>query len=256
MHRTLKALFLVTPLALGAQQTDATYQKALAYFEQRNYDACLTAIRPAIKESDENTDARVLAAHCHAGKKNYADAVAHLRAVAEEAPERTDIKEDIVALLIEQGKFRDARRAGYRFSEELKDSEKPVPASLTLLVARAELGYGKPQNALTLARDVKKSDDATVKYGGLITETRALIALGNFSEADIALSFAESMRESDLHPLLRAMIEESKWIQQKYPKDQRAQIVAAYEKLARSEDATIRAAVQKNIERVKAAKAN
>ena len=64
------------------------------------------------------------------------------------------------------------------------------------------------------------------------------------------------MRESDLHPLLRAMIEESKWIQQKYPEDQRAQIVAAYEKLARSEDATIRAAVQKNIERVKAAKAN
>ncbi len=256
MHRTLTAIFLAAPLALSAQQVDATYQKALAYFEQRNYDACLTAIRAAIKESEASTDARILAAHCHTGKKNYADAVAHLRAVAEEAPERTDVKEDIVALLIEQGKFRDARRAGYRFSAELKDNQKPVPASLTLLIARAELGYGKPQNALVLAREAKKSDDATVKYGGLITETRALIALGNFSEADIALSFAESMRESDLHPLLRAMMEESKWRQQKYPEEQRAAIVAAYEKLARSEDAAIREAVQKNIERVKAAKGN
>ncbi len=256
MHRTLTALFMAAPLALAAQQTDAAYQKALAYFEQRNYDACLTAIRPAIKESEENGDARVLAAHCHVGKKNYADAVAHLRAVAEELPERVDVKEDIVALLIEQGKFRDARRAGYRFSEELKDAEKVVPASLTLLVARAELGYGKPQNALALARDAKQSDDAAVKYGGVITETRALIALGNFAEADIALSFAESMRESDLHALLRALIEESKWMQQKYPEDQRASVVAAYEKLARSEDAAIRSAVQKNIERVKAAKAN
>lgn len=258
MHRTLTALSMVATLALAAQQaaSESAYQKALAYFEQRNYEACLKAIRGAINESEESSDARVLAAHCHVGRKNYADAVAHLRAVAEAMPERTDVKEDIVALLIEQGKFRDARRAGYRFSEELRDSEKPVPASLTLLVARAELGYGKPQNALALARDAKKSDDASVKYGGLITETRALIALGNLSEADIALSFAESMRESDLHLLLRAMIEESRWIQQKYPEAQRAAVIAAYEKLARSPDETVRAAVLKNIERVRAARAN
>jgi len=256
MHRTLKALLLAAPLTLAAQKTDAAYQKALAYFEQHNYEACLAAIRPVIKESDGNADARILAAHCHAGKKNYADAVAHLRAVAEELPENVDVKEDIVALLLEQGKFREARRAGYRFSEELKDADKAVPPSLTLLIARAELGYGKPQNALVLAREAKKSADAGVKYGGLITETRALIALGNFSEADIALSFAESMRQSDLHALLRALLEECKWMQQKYPEDQRAAVVAAYEKLSRSEDAAIRLAVQKNIERVKAAKPN
>jgi tetratricopeptide (TPR) repeat protein len=256
MHRIIKVLLLAALLPLAAERKDLAYQKALTYFEQHNYEACLTAIRPAIKDSPGSSDARILAAHCHAGQKNYADAVAHLRAVAEEQPERLDVKEDIVALLLEQGKFREARRAGYRFSEELKDADKAVPPTLTLLIARAELGYGKPQNALVLAREAKKSNDAEVKYGGLITETRALIALGNFSEADIALSFAESMRKSDLHGMLRALLEECKWMQQNYPEDQRAHIVAAYEALTRSENPTLRAAAEKNLERVKTAKAN
>lgn len=252
MRRTLVVVLLGLRPAIA--QTNAAYQKALAYFEQRNFDACLSAIRPAIK--DGAIDARILAAHCHAAKKNYADALAHLQAVAAGTTGRTDVREDIVALFIEQGKFREARRAGYRFSEELKDAEKDVPASLTLLIAKAELGYGKPQNALALAREAKKSDDAEIKYGGVLTETRALIALGNFAEADIALSFAESMRNSDLHALLRAMIEEARWAQQKFPEESRAAVIAAYEKLFRSEDLAIRAAAQKNMERVKTVKAN
>lgn len=258
--RAASFFFLFTTLsALAAQKpaSDSAYEKALAYFEQRNFDACITAIKPAIKDSAEQSQAqlRVLAAHCHTGKKSYSDAVAHLRVVAEEFPEQAGVREDIVSLLIAQGKYREARKLGYRYSEELKDAEKPVPPALTLLVARAELGAGKPTNALSLARDAKKSDDANTKYGGLITETRALIALGNFSEADIALSYAESMRESELHALLRANIAELQWVQQKFPEDKRADIVAAYEKLARSENTEIRAAVQKNIERVKSAKA-
>lgn len=253
MRRTRVILFLGLTLPAIAQ-VSGSYQRALTYFEQRNFDACLSAIRTEIK--DGGTDARILAAHCHAGKRNYADAVLHLQAAAADAPERTDIKEDIVALLLEQGKFREARRAGYRFREELREAEKEVPAALTLLIAKAELGYGKPQSALILAREAKKSNDVEVKYGGVLTETRALIALGNFAEADIALSFAESMRSADLHALLRAMIEEAKWAQQKFPEEARAAVIAAYEKLSRSEDAAIRAAAQKNIERVKTVKAN
>ena len=64
------------------------------------------------------------------------------------------------------------------------------------------------------------------------------------------------MRESEVHALLRANISELTWAQQKFPEDKRAEIVALYEKIARSENADIKAAAQKNLERVKTAKAS
>ncbi|MBN8221789.1 MAG: hypothetical protein J0L53_12755, partial [Spirochaetes bacterium] len=66
----------------------------------------------------------------------------------------------------------------------------------------------------------------------------------------------ESMRESELHALLRANIAELQWAQQKFPEDKRAEIVALYEKISRSENAEIRAAALKNLERVKTVKAS
>jgi Tfp pilus assembly protein PilF len=257
MRTALKILLLTATVAASAQKAapESAYEKALAYFEQKNYDACITAIRPAIKDAEGKPELRVLVAHCHAGKKNFADAVAHLRIVADENEARTDVREDIVALLLAQGKYREARKVGYRYAEAIKEDGKPVPAALTLNVARAELGYGKPSAALSLAREAKQSDNAEIKYGGLITETRALIALGNLAEADIALSYAESMREADVHAMLRANIAELQWAQQKFPEDKRADVVAAYEKLGRSENPEIKTAATRNLERVKAMKA-
>jgi len=257
MRSALKILILAAIAPAFAQKSAAepAYEKALAYFEQKNYDACIAAIRPAIKDAEGKPELRILVAHCHAGKKNYADAVAHLRIVAEENEGRTDVREDIVTLLLAQGKYREARKAGYRYAEAIKEDGKPVPAALTLSVARAELGYGKPSAALSLAREAKQSENAEIKYGGLITETRALIALGNLAEADIALSFAESMREAELHAMLRANIAELQWAQQKFPEDKRADVVASYEKLGRSDNAEIKAAATRNLERVKAIKA-
>jgi Tfp pilus assembly protein PilF len=257
MRTALKVLMITATFAASAQKVapESAYEKALAYFEQKNFDACITAIRPAIKDAEGKPELRVLVAHCHAGKKNYADAVAHLRIVAEENESRTDVREDIVALLLAQGKYREARKAGYRYAEAIKEDGKPVPAALTLNVARAELGYGKPSAALSLAREAKQSDNADIKYGGLITETRALIALGNLAEADIALSYAESMRDADVHAMLRANIAELQWAQQKFPEDKRADVVAAYEKLGRSENLEIKTAAARNLERVKAIKA-
>ncbi len=257
MRTALKLLLLAALQPVLAQKSapEPAYEKALAYFEQKNYDACITAIRPAIKDAEGKPELRILVAHCHAGKKNYADAVAHLRIVADENETRSDVREDILSLLIAQGKYREARKTGYRYAEAIKDDGKTVPASLTLHVARAELGYGKPSAALGLAREAKQSDNSDIKYGGLITETRALIALGNLAEADIALSFAESMRDSEVHAMLRATIAELQWAQQKFPEDKRADIVAGYEKLSRSENPEIKAAASKNLERVKTAKA-
>lgn len=260
MRTALKILFFAVIFPALAQKTapDSAYEKALAYFEQKNYDACITAIRPAIKDpstSSGQAELRILVAHCHAGKKNYADAVAHLRIVAEENETRTDVREDILSLLIAQGKYREARRAGYHYAEALKDNGKAVPASLTLQVAQAELGYGKPSAALSLAREAKQSENSEIKYGGLIAETRALIALGNLAEADIALSYAEAMHDSEVHGMLRANISEVQWAQQKFPEDKRADVVASYEKLSRSENIDIKTAAGKNLERVKAVKA-
>lgn len=252
--RRFKYIFVIlASSAVLAQKNDPVYEKALAYFEQKNYDACLTAIRPAIKD-DAKPELRILTAHCHSGKKNYADAVAHLKVVAEETPDYAGVKEDIVTMLFAQGKYREARKAGYRYIEALKDDGKKVPAELYLGTARAELAYGKPSAALELAREGKQGSNANTKYQSLITETRALIALGNFSEADIALSFAESMRNSELHALLRANLAELTWAQQKFPEDKRAEIVALYEKISRSENAEIKNAAAKNLERVKTAK--
>ncbi len=266
MRAVMCTLFIVPVLALAAQKADAekkegktgdaAYERALAYYEQKNYDACLTAVRPAIKDSGTKPELRILAAHCHAAKKNYSDAVYHLRAVAEETPERPGLREDIIGLLFASGRYKEARKAGYSFIEDLKDADKPVPQQLSLLVARAELAYGNAAQALTLARDAKQSADNAVKYLGLITETRALIALANFDEADISLSYAESMRDSELHALLRANIAEMQWAKNKFPEDKRADIVALYEKITRSQNNELRNAAQKNIERVKAAKAS
>lgn len=265
MRAAMCTLFIMPILALSAQKADAekkeaktgdaAYERALAYYEQKNYDACLTAVRPAIKDSGTKPELRILAAHCHAAKKNYSDAVYHLRAVAEETPERPGLREDIIGLLFASGRYKEARKAGYSFIEDLKDADKPVPQQLSLLVARAELAYGNAAQALALARDAKQSADSAVKYLGLITETRALIALANFDEADISLSYAESMRDSELHALLRANIAELQWAKNKFPEDKRADIVALYEKITRSQNNELRAAAQKNVERVKAAKA-
>jgi tetratricopeptide (TPR) repeat protein len=257
MRTALKTLFFAALVPVLAQKAapDSAYEKALAYYEQENYDACITAIRPAIKDAEGKPDLRILVAHCHAGKKNYADAIAHLRIVAEENESRTDVREDILSLLIAQGKYREARRAGYRYAEAIKDNGKAVPPSLTLHVAQAELGYGKPSAALSLAREAKQSENSDIKYGGIIAETRALIALGNLAEADIALSYAEAMRDSELHNMLRANISEVQWAQQKFPEDKRADVVAGYEKLSRSENIEIKTAAGKNLERVKAVKA-
>lgn len=255
--RCLLLIITTLPLTtLAAQKSDgkAAYERALAYYEQKNYDSCLIAIKPAIKDKGSDAELRVLAAHCHAAKKNYADAVAHLRAVAEDNADRPGLREDIVALLFAQGRYKEARKAGYTFIEELKDADKPVSAQLSLNLARAELASGNAAAALSLARDAKQSADAQTKYQGLITETRALIALANLTEADIALSFAESMREAELHALLRATIAELTWAKDKFPEDKRAEIVAQYERLSRSENTEIRTAAQKNVERVKTAK--
>lgn len=73
------------------------------------------------------------------------------------------MREDIVALLLAQGKYREARKVGYRYAEAIKEDGKPVPAALTLNVARAELGYGKPSAALSLAREAKQSDNAEIR---------------------------------------------------------------------------------------------
>ncbi len=256
MRPTTLLAALLSAAGLFAAESTAQYQKALAYYEQKNFDACITALKPAIKEAGENADLRILAAHCHSGKKNYADAIYHLKAVASESPERASVRADIVNLLFQQGRYREGRNSGYKFIEAFKDEDKPVPAELALATAKACLAYGKVSEALTLARDAKASADSNIKYSGLITETRALIATANLTEADISLSYAESMRDSELHTLLRANIAELAWAQQKFPEDKRAEIVALYEKVARSDNAEIRAAAQKNLERVKAAKAS
>lgn len=255
-------IFLIVPLAAASAQKsseakpgDAAYERALAYYEQKNYDACLTAIRPAIKDNGTKAELRILAAHCHVAKKNYSDAVYHLRALAEENADYPGLREDIIGLLNAQGRYKEARKAGYSFIDDLKEADKTVPAALSLAVARAELGYGNAGQALHLAREAKQSADSNTKYLGLITETRALIALANLQEADIALSFAESMRESELHALLRANIAELSWARDKFPEDKRADLVAQYEKITRSQNNEIRTAAQKNLERVKAVKA-
>jgi tellurite resistance protein len=257
MHSTKFLLLTVAFAGLSAQASpeDAAYEKALAYYEQKNYDACLTALRPVIKEKDSKPDLRILVAHCHAAKKNYADAVAHLRIVTEEFPDQAGVREDILALLNADGRYRDARKIGYRYMSALKKQDKPASPALLLATARAELGYGHASAALDLAREAKQSDDANIKYGSIIAETRALIALSNFSEADISLSYAEAMRQSELHALLRANIAELTWAQEKFPEQKRADIVALYEKLSRSQNAEIKLAADRNIERVKAAKA-
>lgn len=253
MRRFIPGFLIVAASVTFAQKADPVYEKALAYFEQRNYDACITAIRPAIKD-DAKPELRILTAHCHSGKKNYADAVAHLKVVAEEAPDYTGVKEDIVTMLFAQGKYRDARKAGYRYIEALKDDGKSIPAELYLATARAELAYGKPSAALELARAAKQGTNQQTKYQSLITEARALMALGNFSEADISLSYAESMRNSELHALLRANMAELTWAQQKFPEDKRAEIVALYEKISRSDNVEVKSAAAKNLERVKTLK--
>lgn len=254
MRRFICGLLVLAVSAAFAQKTDPIYEKALAYFEQKNYDACITAIRPAIKDGAK-PELRILTAHCHSGKKNYADAVAHLKVVAEEFPDYAGVKEDIVAMLFAQGKYREARKAGYRYIEALKEDGKSIPAELYLATARAELAYGKPSAALELAREAKQGTNANTKYQSLITEARSLLALGNFSEADISLSYAESMRNSELHALLRANIAELTWAQQKFPEDKRADIVALYEKISRSDNAELKAAAARNLERVKTVKA-
>lgn len=256
--RLVSPVLLLLPVwAVFAQKSgEAAYQKALAYYEQKNYDACVTALKPAIKEGNDTADLRILAAHCHTARKTYSDAIYHLKAVLEDAPERTGVRSDIVALLFQQARYREARNAGYKYIEAFKDEDKPVPHELSLWTAKACLAHGKVSEALTLARDAKQSSDANTKYSGLITETRALIASANLTEADISLSFAESMRESELHALLRANIAELQWAQQKFPEDKRAEIVALYEKISRSENAEIKAAALKNLERVKTVKAS
>jgi thioredoxin-like negative regulator of GroEL len=107
MRTALKILLLTATVAASAQKAapESAYEKALAYFEQKNYDACITAIRPAIKDAEGKPELRVLVAHCHAGKKNFADAVAHLRIVADENEARTDVREDIVAAAARAGQI-------------------------------------------------------------------------------------------------------------------------------------------------------
>lgn len=254
--RSLYCLLALACVTVLTAQKNGAYEKALAYFEQKNYDACVTALKPAIKESSDQADMRILAAHCHTARKSYADAIYHLKAALEENSSRTSIRTDIVNLYFQSGRYREARNVGYKYIEAFKDEDKQVPAELALATARGCLAYGKVSEALALARDAKQSADANTKYLGLITETRALIASANLTEADISLSFAESMRDSELHGLLRANIAELAWAQQKFPEDKRAEIVALYEKAVRSENAEVRAAAQKNLERVKAAKAS
>lgn len=248
--------FALASLTASLSAESSAYEKALAHYERKNFDACVTALKSAIKDAGEAADMRILAAHCHTARKSYADAIYHLKAVLKDAPERTGIRTDIVNLLFQSGKYREGRNSGYKYIEAFKDEDKVPPAELALATAKNCLAYGKVSEALALARDAKQSSDANTKYSGLITETRALIAQANLTEADISLSFAESMRENEVHALLRANIAELTWAQQKFPEDKRAEIVALYEKITRSENSEIKAAAQKNLERVKNAKAS
>jgi len=247
-------VFFLFPLFAQKKGTDSAYTRAFAYAEQKNFDACLSALRPAIKDKEADKEMRLLAAHCHTAKKNYLEAVSHLRFVVKEHPETAGIREDIVALLLRAERVREARNAAYRFAESFKDDGAAIPHRLLLVMAWGDIAYGKPTDALAHARAAKQSPDNAIKYESIVVETRALIALGHLSEADIALSFAESMQNSEAHAMLRANIAEISWAGQKFPEEKRAEIIAGYEKLSRSENAEIKAAALKNIERVKAAK--
>jgi tetratricopeptide (TPR) repeat protein len=249
---------LTATVAASAQKAapESAYEKALAYFEQRTMTRASPRFGPAIKDAEGKPELRVLVAHCHAGKKNYADAVAHLRIVAEENEARIDVREDIVALLLAQGKYREARKVRLSLCRGHQRRRQTCTrcAHAQCRTRRTRL-WQTFSGAQPCTREAKQSDNADIKYGGLITETRALIALGNLAEADIALSYAESMRDADVHAMLRANIAELQWAQQKFPEDKRADVVAAYEKLGRSENPEIKTAATRNLERVKAMKA-
>lgn len=250
----LFVVFLAPPLIFSQEaRLGEGYAKALAYYEQGDFDACLNALKSAIDDSVKKPDLRILAAHCHAAKKNYREAAQHLHAVIENFPNEAGVKEDLVQLLVAQGKYRQARKVALEYKDELEENEKAVPENLFLLLAKAALGSGKPSEALSYARQAKQSADDVIKYGGVLTETRSLIALGHFDEAEIGLSYAKSMRSTNETELLHALLQEARWRKDNAPDESRAEIAALYEKLRHSKDDAVRQAATQNLKRVQSA---
>lgn len=243
--------FIAFPL-IHAQEArlGENYATALAYYEQGNFDACLNALKNAIDDSVKKPDLRILAAHCHAAKKNYREAAQHLQAVLERHPNEAGVKEDLIQLLIAQDKYRQARKVALEYKDELEENEKTFPENLSLLLAKAALGSGKPSEALSYARQAKQSTNDAIKYGGVLTETRALIALGHFDEAEIGLNYAKSMRSTNETELLYALLQEARWRKDNAPDESRTEIIALYEKLTHSKDEVVRRAAMQNLERV------
>ncbi|MBV6494315.1 MAG: hypothetical protein LDLANPLL_02346 [Turneriella sp.] len=256
-NRTQKliSLFVLFSFLLSPLSAEDAYAKALLLYEQKNYDACLSTLKAEIRGEDENSDLRILAAYCHIGKKSYSDALYHLQQAVRKTSVRDSVYADIVSLLFEMGRYRQARNAGYKYIEVFEDAEKAPPLDLQLALAKACLVSARISEALKWARAAKQSDDNSIKHDALLTEARALISLGKLDEAEIAVSYAEAIQKDPTHALLRAMIQEVLWAQKSFPEQMRHEVLSAYEELTKSPNPKISQAAQKNIERVRAQKA-
>ncbi|HRP69335.1 MAG TPA: CDC27 family protein, partial [Turneriella sp.] len=118
-------LILVTTFSIHA---DENYNKALAAYEQKNFDTCLTVLKTVIRENETNYDAHILAAYCHVGRKTYSDAIYHLREVAENSLQHAQtVRTDIVNLYFAMGKYKTARNVGYKYLEAFEDENTKAP---------------------------------------------------------------------------------------------------------------------------------
>ncbi len=205
MKKLMAILFLSSPLLFAVEElSDASpevieenYQKALAAYQNRQYNESLDHIRHVIKSSMLNYKLRMLAAHNHWRLGNAIPAEQHFRTAIEGKPEELGARIDLSLLYLGTGSSSKAEKAA---RDALKAAEgKSIPAKLYNILSRISLQKGDAKAAIeyaTLAKGAYEKNQVGIKdqLEAIVLEGRANIQLQDFSSAEILLSWASEIK--------------------------------------------------------------
>jgi len=179
---------------------EASYKKAIAEFDMRNYEDSLNQIRHVIKADMNNYNLRYLAAHNHWKSGNFDSAALHFQAAINVRPEAYGTYIDFALMRIHERKYRSAEFIAQNGIKYLSQHNIPVPPKIYNILSRIKLQQGLSSEALVYAEMAKAALNTNTgikdNLESVVLESRAQLSLNNFEKAELAMQWAISLKEN------------------------------------------------------------
>lgn len=184
------------------EQIQNTYEKAVEDYSNKNYEQSLNHIRHVIKSDMRNYRLRMLAAHNHWRQGNFKPAGIHFSTAISAEPTLPGTYIDYSLMLLQQNRENKARDIIIRGIRRVRRSGAEVPPKMFNILSRIELKSGRIKSALANAEKAKAAYAKNTvgikdRIESLLLEGRSHLALKNYEEAELAISWGISLRKNN-----------------------------------------------------------